>query len=183
MDYFFFGIQGSGKGTQTRLLAEEFNLPVFETGAELRAMAASGTELGDRVKEIIEAGHLVPTEIVMEIVAEFLDNHQEAETIIFDGIPRSKDQQEQLHELLSEYGRDFTAVFIHLSDEEAMTRLLARGRSDDKPESIERRIKNFYEKTTPILEFYKERDAFIEVEGEQTIEEVYADIKSSLELN
>ena len=72
MDFVLFGIQGSGKGTQSKFLAEKFNLKIFEMGGQLRILAQEDSELGKKIKNIIEAGHLVPTDVVMEIIENFL---------------------------------------------------------------------------------------------------------------
>ncbi len=182
MDYLFFGIQGSGKGTQTRLLEEQYGFPVFETGAELRKIAASDSELGRKVNEIISAGHLVPTEIVIEIVENFLNENKSAKTILFDGIPRSADQQELLDKLLKSHDREVTAIHIKLDEAAATNRLQLRGRNDDTPEGIKTRIQTFYDKTEPLLAIYRNANKLMEVNGDQTVEQVYSDLKSKLEL-
>jgi len=207
MYYLFFGIQGSGKGTQTRLLEQEMGYKVFETGAALRQIAAEDSELGRKVKSIIEAGNLVPTEIVMEIVADFLDKNSNNENIIFDGIPRSKDQQEQLHTIFAAKNQPVKAILISLSREESLERLTTRRlcsqcqtvypafyqnencekcngqlikRSDDNEESIRRRIETFFEQTEPILKVYEDNGQLIKINGAQAIDAVYADIKKAL---
>lgn len=190
MDYLFFGIQGSGKGTQTRLLEEKYGFAVFETGAELRAIAASETELGNKVKEIIESGNLVPVEIVMEIVENFLQNHHTETPILFDGIPRSLEQQKLLHGVLASHDRKYKAVHITLSDNVALERLLNRRilkdgqwvkRADDNPESIKKRIELFHEETKPLLANYG--DQLITINGEPDVETVYAEIIDKLGLH
>ncbi|PIQ77942.1 adenylate kinase [Candidatus Peregrinibacteria bacterium CG11_big_fil_rev_8_21_14_0_20_41_10] len=186
MDYFFFGIQGSGKGTQTKLLGQNYNIPVFETGHELRTMAMQDTELGRRVKQTIEGGDLVTNEIVMEIVEAFISTNEDAKHLIFDGIPRNKDQQAMLHQLLENHGRDYSAVLITLTKPEAMTRLLKRaeieGRADDTEEGIEKRINIFFEQTEPLLSHYRQNHQLIEIKGDQTVEAVYTEEVAKLDL-
>lgn len=186
MDYLFFGIQGSGKGTQTKLLGQNYNIPVFETGHELRTMAMQDTELGRKVKQTIEGGDLVTNEIVMEIVETFLSNNESAKHLIFDGIPRNQDQQAMLHQLLDKHSRNYSAILIKLTKPEAMTRLLKRaeieGRADDTEEGIEKRINIFFEQTEPLLSHYRQNHKLIEINGDQTVEEVYAEEVQKLDL-
>src|SRR6185295_10510811 len=99
MDLVFFGIQGSGKGTQAKKLAAEFGYDIFEAGGELRKIAASGSELGKTVKNYIDEGHLVPHEIIMEVVKEAIGKRPKDQKILFDGIPRDDNQM-----------RDFDAI-------------------------------------------------------------------------
>ncbi|MBT4936764.1 nucleoside monophosphate kinase, partial [Candidatus Peregrinibacteria bacterium] len=104
-DLILFGMQGSGKGTQGKILAEKYGYRIFETGAELRAMVKSGTELGAKVKNIMESGKLVDTTIIMEIIEAFLENLSHDESVIFDGIPRSKEQMNQFETLMQKMDR------------------------------------------------------------------------------
>lgn len=207
MDLILFGMQGSGKGTQSKFISERCSLSVFETGAELRRLAAEDSELGRKVKSIIEAGHLVPTEVVMEIVLNFLQNLPEGNAALFDGIPRSKDQQIELDKLLESQGRDFIGLDIRISEEEALRRLTTRRlcenckatfpafyegdvcaecggslvtRRDDTPDAIRTRIDTFLEKTMPVIEDYVSRGKMITINGEQPIENVTEDCMAAL---
>ena len=102
IDLILVGIQGSGKGTQGKLLAEKFGYKIFETGGALRAIAKEDSALGHKVKEITERGDLVPNEIVMEIVEHFFAGISSEVPVIFDGIPRSEEQRQSLENLLQE---------------------------------------------------------------------------------
>jgi len=126
MDLILFGIQGSGKGTQGKVLKERYKMEYFETGGELRRLAKENSSLGKKVKSIIEAGHLVPNEIVMEIVQNFIEHINKNSNIIFDGIPRKMVQAKSLEKLLKKDKRDYRAIILDLSQEEAMNRLLKR---------------------------------------------------------
>jgi adenylate kinase len=190
-------MQGAGKGTVGKLVAEDFNLKVFETGAELRKLAQEDSELGKKVKSIIEAGHLVPNEVVMEIVENFMNNLKPNENVLFDGIPRKVEQAESLNNLLNKHGRTYKAVLIEIAEETALRRLTTRKickdckevypavytketcekcdgplitRSDDNPESIKTRIEAFKKETVPAIEIYK--DKLVKINGEPTIQEV-----------
>ncbi len=181
MDFLLFGMQGSGKGTQAKLIAEHCNLMIFEAGAELRRLATEDSELARKVNAILQSGNLVPTEVVMEIVANFIDHLPEGQSVLFDGIPRSQDQQEQFDEIFKKKGRDFMGILIELNEEEAMERLLLRKRNDDTPEAIRVRINTFMEKTQPVIEHYKSMGKVLAVNGVQSVEEVNRDILKAIE--
>lgn len=199
MDYVLFGIQGSGKGTQGKILAQRINAPYFETGGELRRLAKENSPLGQKVKSIIEAGNLVPNEVVMEIVENFIKNKAAACTAVFDGLPRNKHQSDTFETLLQKLGRDYTGLYFELSREEAQRRLLTRRicskckevypaayknaacekcngelstRADDNADSIRTRIEIFYNETLPVIEDWKTRGKMLTVNGAPSIEEV-----------
>lgn len=185
-DLILIGIQGSGKGTQAKILAKSQGYQIFETGGALRSIAAEDSELGKQVKEITTRGDLVPNEIVMEIVKDFV-NHKADKTkpIIFDGIPRSEEQRQSLEKLLAELKRDFQVLHITLSEEEAFNRLIKRaeieGRADDNPEAIKKRIQNFYDFTSPLLSPWTAQGKVIEINGDQAIEKVTENISQTLQ--
>ena len=199
MDIILFGIQGSGKGTQGKLLKEHYGMEYFETGAQLRKLAAEDSDLGHKVKEIIEAGHLVPNEIVMEIVEDFLSKIPAGKSVIFDGIPRKMVQAESLMKLLKDNGREYKAIVLDLSKEDALTRLTKRRvcskckevypasypedscakcggklvtRTDDNAESIKVRLQAFEEETMPVIDKFEGEGKLIHIDASKTIEEV-----------
>lgn len=207
MDLVLFGMQGSGKGTQSQRIAEHCSLEVFETGGQLRRLAAEDSELGKKVKAIIESGRLVPTEVVMEIIADFFHNLPSGKSALFDGIPRSDDQKEQFDALMTKEGRSFKGLLIELSEEEALKRLTTRRlcpqcktiypaayagtscekdgstlvtRQDDTPEAIRVRLDTFLEKTVPVIDAYKVEGKMLIVDGEKSIDDVTVDIKEVL---
>ena len=210
-DIILFGMQGSGKGTQARILAEKFNYKIFETGGQLRQLAADDSDLGREVKEITTAGKLVSNEIVMKIVANFLENLGEDEHAIFDGIPRSESQRVSLEEEFEKVNRKPLAVYISLTREEALKRLLGRKtctkcgkifgvkddsenleactdcggelkvRADDTQEAIETRLGVYEQETVPAIEKYREGERLVEIEGTKAVEEVSAEIFAKLE--
>jgi adenylate kinase len=185
-DIILIGKQGSGKGTQGKILAEKFGFVIFETGAELRQIASRDSELGQEVKAIVEQGDLVSNEIVMRIVAHFISDIPKGKAVIFDGIPRSKIQRVSLEEELEKAEREFVALEVRLSEEEAFTRLSKRadieGRADDNPESIRKRLANFAEHTAPLLKIWRSEGKLVSVDGEQNIEAVTAEMLKALEL-
>ena len=210
-DIILFGMQGSGKGTQGQIIAQKLNLQIFETGGQLRKLAAEDSELGRKIKEITTAGNLVPNEVVMEIVANFLTNLPADQGVIFDGIPRSESQRVSLEAEFEKVDRKPIAVYIKLSREEALKRLLGRKtcsqckkifgakdgiadktecpecggelkvRADDTDEAINTRLDVYENETVPAIEKYREESRLIEVNGVQSVEEVTAEILSKLE--
>lgn len=180
-DIILFGIQGSGKGTQARILAEKWNLKIFETGAELRKITKENSNLGNTVREIISRGDLVPNEIVMEIIAHFLDNISKEERVLFDGLPRSMPQKETFDTLLKQKGRQTIGVFLDVPKDIVIERMKEREREDDTDEVIARRISNYENETLPVIKKYEEEGKMLHINGNQNIEKVHADIVSALQ--
>ncbi|MCK5020646.1 MAG: adenylate kinase [Candidatus Peribacteraceae bacterium] len=178
MDLIFFGIQGSGKGTQAKRIAAEFGYEIFEAGGELRSIATSGSKLGETVSSYMNDGKLVPHEIIMEVLQVFIEKRSDNTKIIFDGIPRDKNQQKDFDFLMEKEGRNFKCIHLLLDKEKAVQRILGRaekeGRADDADESIIRkRMATFEEKTEPVIQDYKNRGLIIEVNGNGKIDDVY----------
>lgn len=185
MDLVLFGIQGSGKGTQAKRLAAERGYQIFETGAQLRAIAASGTELGNTVASYIDHGHLAPHEIVMDVVKNFVQTKGAVGPILFDGIPRDDNQMKGFNQLMTECNRAFTCIRLTVNEEEAIKRIVQRGkeqgRADDASEEfIRRRMGLFHEKTVPVIEAYMAQGKVTEVNGEGTPDEVYERMEEAL---
>lgn len=196
MDLIFFGMQGAGKGTLGKSVAERYNLEIFETGGALRKLSQEDSPLAQKVKSIIEAGHLVPTAVVMEIVENFMTGIPKESQILFDGIPRKFDQAESLNELLKKHNRTYKAAIIDISKETALKRLTTRRickicktvypadyteekckcggelvtRSDDNPEAIKTRLEAFENETLPAIKLYE--NDLVKIDGEASIEEV-----------
>ena len=186
MDLVLFGIQGSGKGTQAKKLAAEFGYDIFEAGGELRKIAASGSELGQTVKSYIDAGNLVPHEIIMQVVKEAIGKRPAEQKILFDGIPRDLDQMRDFDVIMKEAGREFRVIHLKLDPEEGVKRIFGRakteGRKDDSDETIIRkRMKTFTEKTVPVLETYIGKGIVTEIDGMKEVDSVYAEMKQCLQ--
>lgn len=185
MDLVLFGIQGSGKGTQARKIAAEFGYDIFETGAELRKMIASGNDLGKTAASYMDKGNLVPLPLVMQVTKEAVLARTKTQKILFDGIPRDREQMDAFNALMEELGRPFCCLHILLSEEEALQRILARakveGRVDDSDEAyIRRRMEIFREKTLPVIDAYRKQGKLMDVEGSGGIDEVYARLRNSV---
>jgi adenylate kinase len=207
-DLILVGKQGSGKGTQAKIIAKKFGFKIFETGAALRAIAKQDTDLGREVLDITSRGDLVSNDIVMRIVEDFLNNLKEDVPVIFDGIPRSEIQRESLEELLKKNSREFIVLEIKLSNQEALHRLIIRAkcddcgnnfgseddicpkcgsenisrRNDDNPDAIMNRLNNFDEYTLPLLDKWKESNKLLSVNGERDVSKVTEEIFAVLEI-
>lgn len=181
----FYGIQGSGKGTQAKLLEKDYNYVVFSTGNELREHVQKQTELGKKVEPIINAGIHVSDEIIVELVKEFYQNNPDKK-IIFDGVIRNQNQCQTITEFFQEHNIQTKAVYLDLDKESAIQRILSRaekeGREDDNIDSAKKRINLFFEKTLPVIQNYKDSE-IITVNAKQSIEDVYSELKAKLNLS
>ena len=200
MDIILFGKQGSGKGTQGKILAERYGLRVFDMGSELRHMIESATPLGEKIKEIVESGNLVDDNSIMDIVENFLKSLTAKQSVLFDGIPRTITQAERLLVLLKAHERDSFALLVKISEEEAVKRLTQRRvcsgckeiypafyngeecakcggvlvtrKDDSNLDSIMQRLKNYENETKPVIDHFYSIDRLIQVDGEQPIPDV-----------
>ncbi len=185
MDLVFFGIQGSGKGTQAKKLVAEFGYDIFEAGGELRKIAASGSELGKTVSGFIDHGHLVPHAIIMQVVKEATAARPKQTKILFDGIPRDENQMRDFDAIMGEAGRDFMCIHFLLSEDEAKRRILGRakaeGRADDADDAIiERRMNTFLEKTMPVIRKYQAEGKIVEIDASGGVDSIYEALKASV---
>ncbi len=186
VDIVLFGIQGSGKGTQAKRLAEEFGYTIFEMGGELRKMIASGTELGKVVASYIDKGHHAPLEIVMQVLRDIVTSRPKDEKMLFDGIPRNLDQMMSFDTIMAEAGRPFRCLHLVIPRDVAVERIVGRakeqGRADDADaDAIRRRLDLFVEKTIPVIDHYASRGNMEAVDGYAGVDEVYARMRSVVE--
>lgn len=184
---FFIGPQGSGKGTQAKILAEKLGFFYWEMGGILREVAKKGSELGRRVKNLVNQGILLSDEQLYEVVDNRLAQIPKNQGVIFDGIPRRVGQAEYLFNYLKNQGRtDFVSLYINLPEDESIKRLRLRAekenRADDTLEKIKLRLEQYYKDTLPVLEYLKEKTVFFEIDGTPPIEEVTKSINTKLGL-
>lgn len=182
-NYILFGPPGSGKGTQCANLVRDFDFLHLSTGDMLRRERALGTDLGRAVEALMDAGKLVSDEIIMQILAkQVLENKGRA--CLFDGIPRTKVQAENLDKLLAEIGACVHKVLVlSVPDDLLLQRLLARasvdGRADDKQAVILHRIQEYHRYVANTLEYYQ-AEHIVHIDGVGAIEEVFARIKTHI---
>jgi adenylate kinase len=180
------GPQGSGKGTQAKRIEAEYGIPHIATGDMLRAAIEAGTELGRRVKPILESGQLVPDELMIGLIRERLGQADAERGFILDGFPRTSPQADALDEMLDEIGRRLSIVFeFQLPDDIARERLVRRaeleGRADDTPDVIDRRLELYHELTEPLVEHYRLQGNLIGIHGDRPVNQVFAEIQQALE--
>lgn len=189
----FLGPQGSGKGTQINLLKEYLQqkdpsraIVHFEMGKNLRELATRDDFTGKKTDTILKGGGLIPYAISCSVFADYLmDHYSGQEHLIIDGFPRTADQVPTLDSAFEFFdAKPITVVCIDISDEEAVTRLLKRGRNDDTEESIRTRLQWSRKDTMPNIEWFKQQSDYkvLEIDGERTVEEIQKDIIAQLGL-
>jgi len=181
-----FGPPGAGKGTQSEFLIKKYELFYISTGDLLRKELKEETELGLEAKSIIEAGGLVSDEIIVQIIEKTIKNNPEANGFLFDGFPRTYVQAYILEGLMIKLDTSLnTLISIEVPEEESVKRLLERSktsnRSDDNDAVIRNRLKEYSDKTLPVLKYYKDKGIYTKVDGAQSIEEVTSDIEEIVE--
>ena len=180
------GPPGAGKGTQGKLIAKDAGIPHINTGDIFRAECAAGTELGQKVNSVIDAGDLVPDELTTEIVRARLAQDDTARGFVLDGFPRTLTQAEALDRVLSEIDRGELSVVLdfELPDEMAGERLLGRasveGRSDDAPDLVQHRLDVYHRQTEPLVEYYRARDLLVPIHADRSVEDVFAEVQQVL---
>ncbi len=177
----FLGPQGSGKGTQSSLLADKLGLPRAEAGQLFRDEAHQDTPLGRSVKALLERGEYLPTELWRPVIERVFQTVDASRGLVFDGFLRTPDQLAEFDRFRHEYHLpDPLIVYLTLSKEHAIKRLMARGRADDTPELIARRLEWSTEKIQAILSHFRAQDEVVEVCGDHPIETVQRMIVDAL---
>lgn len=186
----FVGPQGSGKGTQAKLLAEFLeredghNVLHLETGAAFRDLAETDTSTGQRVRSSMQEGEVQPAFLAIRLWADgFINELTEKTHLVLDGSPRTRLEAEALDESLGFYNRlPSIVIYLTLSEDVIFERLSDRARDDDYRRAIETRLAEYEKKTVPIISFYESSDNYklFEVDGEQTIEAIQEQIQEIL---
>ena len=204
------GLPGAGKGTQGELVAQRLGIPRISTGDMFRAALKSDTDLGRRVKEYVERGELVPDHLTVALVEERLAQPDARAGFVLDGFPRTVPQAQALDEKLFEAGRPLhAAIYINVPPEVAIRRIASRRvcaqcgatysqvqvaeagvcpacggplvqRPDDSEETARRRLQVYLAQTHPVVEYYRRAGILVEVDGQQAIPDVLADILAAL---
>ena len=180
MNLVIFGPPGSGKGTQAKILQDKRGWPQLSTGDMLRAAIAAGSELGKKCQAIMEAGELVPDDVVIGIIGERYDQPDCEKGAIFDGFPRTIPQARALDSLLKLRNKQIDLVIeLKVDDKVLIDRVKARiaqsggvARADDTPETLQNRLTVYYQNTAPLLEFYKRQGKLGTVDGMAPIGDV-----------
>ena len=199
MKLILLGAPGAGKGTQAEILCKELEIPTISTGNILRAAIKAGTPTGLKAKSYMDAGHLVPDEVIIGIITERVAEEDCANGYILDGVPRTIAQAEAMEQA----GIVFDAVVsIEISDETIMERMSGRRvcetcgasyhlvavppkqegvcdkcggkliqRKDDAPETVKARLEVYHKETEPLKDFYAKRGLLKSVENQPTVEE------------
>ncbi|MBO7495913.1 MAG: adenylate kinase [Salinivirgaceae bacterium] len=182
-----FGPPGSGKGTQSENIINKYGLVHLSTGDLLRAEKNSGSELGNKIKELIDNGNLVPDSLVEEMVKKNVTNNKEAAGFIFDGFPRTTTQAAWLDNMLAEQGQSVTQMLaLDVDDDELRSRILERGkvsgRADDQDENIiNNRIAVYHKQTQPVIDFYSAQGKFVSVDGIGSLDDVFGRISDAMD--
>lgn len=181
-----FGPPGAGKGTQSKLLIEKYKLFYISTGDILRKEIAEESKLGLEAKSIIASGGLVPDEIIVQIIEKTINENQESKGFLFDGFPRTYVQAYILEGLMIKLNTSLNCLIsLEVEEKDSIKRLLERGKTsgrlDDNEKVIRNRLKEYYDKTLPVLQFYKDKGIYFPINGINSIEEVNYDISKILQ--
>jgi len=186
LNIIIFGAPGSGKGTQSELMIAKYGLDYISTGAVLRAAIEEGSELGKIAGDYMNKGQLVPDELIIQLIACFLDERSDSKGVLFDGFPRTILQAKALKEMLSERDTDISVLIdLQVDDEELIKRLLERGkvsgRSDDNLETIQSRLNVYHTQTAPLATYYISEGKYTAIKGIGSIAEIFQRIDEAIQ--
>lgn len=208
MKLILLGAPGAGKGTQAEIISEKYNIPTVSTGNMIRAALKNGTQMGLKAKSYIDAGELVPDDVVIGIVEERLHEDDCKNGFILDGFPRTIPQAEALDNM--DVNID-AALSIEVADSEIVKRMSGRRvcltcgasyhteykkpkcegicdtcgaelsiRKDDEPETVLNRLSVYHEQTEPLKAYYRERNKLLTVEGQEEVKDTTALVLNAL---
>jgi adenylate kinase len=180
-----FGPPGAGKGTQAVKIAGKFGWIHISTGDILRAEVSQGTPLGLKVRAVMDAGHLVSDELLIEIMESVFVKHNDAKGFVLDGFPRTLNQTEELDRMLARHGHGVSMVLCLVVDEEELVKRLIKrsqdqGRTDDTEEVVKNRLVQYHHHTEPLIHYYKAKNLFTEVYGVGTIDDIFTELCSAI---
>ena len=172
------GAPGSGKGTQSKLLSDNYNIPILCMGDICRSHIKNNTELGLKMKNYIDNGNLVPDDLIIDIFNIAIQSLHYNKGVIIDGYPRSKGQATQFDLFLKQQKLNSIFLNLHVDENNLINRLLARKRADDTIDIIKNRLAVYEKDTFPILEFFKSR--IINIDSNSKEQEIYHTLKSKI---
>lgn len=178
MKIVLIGIQGAGKSTQGNMLSEALGVPYLSSGHIFREMAKEKSNLGRWLKETLNSGALVQDDTTLEIVLTYLEKPEYVKGYILDGFPRTVVQAKTF----SEGNGPDKVVLITVSDREALWRISGRisDREDETLQALRKRIASFHEHTEPVMDYYRQKGKLVEVDGEQDVDHVFAEIMTKI---
>lgn len=181
-----FGAPGSGKGTQSDLLVEKYQLTHLSTGDLLRKEIASGSQLGQEIDQYISKGNLIPDQLMIDILNKTMDACNSSKGFILDGFPRTVAQAQALDEMLqTREGASTILVNLEVERQELINRLLKRGetsgRSDDNLETIQKRLEVYEAKTKPVNDHYKAKNQHAHIDGMGSVEVIFERIEKAIQ--
>ncbi len=181
MRMLIIGPQGAGKGTQAALLTASVGIPHVSTGDLFRANIAAGTELGLRVRGILDSGALVPDEVTQQMLADRIAEPDAEPGFLLDGFPRNITQAEWLTKLLDGRKTPIDRVIVLTApDQVLIDRMLTRGRADDTVEAIGRRLDIYHAETKPLIDYYG--PVVVQIDGEGEVADVHRRILEAIDL-
>jgi adenylate kinase len=188
MNVLLLGPQGSGKGTQAKLVSKTYGIPQIATGDMIREIKELDTKLGRRAREIYDRGDLVDDATIVDLIEARLDRGDTLPGFILDGFPRNTPQAEALDALLRRLGRGLHVVFeFQIPKREVLLarmekRAAEEGRTDDTPEAIRKRLEIYDRETAPLVEYYRStRGNVVGIHADGPVETVFAEIRETLD--
>ncbi|PLW94984.1 MAG: adenylate kinase [Marinilabiliales bacterium] len=177
-----FGPPGCGKGTQSKKIIEEFGYRHMSSGDLIRKEIRKGTAMGQFLEKFISRGLLVPDGIIMKEIFRYWLRNLDTKGMVFDGFPRNLYQAQMMDRVFNKKGYDIELVIsIEVPEDELIRRVIERGkdsgRADDNAEVMHNRLLVYQSQTRPVIEYYKKNKRLFAVDGQNPIEEVYAEIR------
>lgn len=185
LNIIIFGPPGAGKGTQSEKMIEKFGLFHISTGDLFRWHTKNETELGMRVREIMDSGELVPDEITIAMLREEVEKNPQVDGFLFDGFPRTVDQAVALDKLMESLGTEISAVVeLEVTEKEVRERIAKRkeleNRADDAEDKLNKRIDEYFNKTVHVLPFYRDQGRLTTVNGIGAIDDIFKEIDQTV---